>query len=114
YVEPDQVLVPLPGRDLEIGDLHPLLHCGRDGDRRLRVPVAVYLPLQPGKRLLRLDARPPGLAEADVLAGHRMGAGVNAGPEAARGHRLNVAAAAARAGRHRCTIGALVPRDGPV
>ena len=62
-VEPDQVLVPLPGRDLEVGDLHPLLHRGRDGDRRLRVPVLVDLPLQPGQRLLRLDAGRAGLAD---------------------------------------------------
>jgi hypothetical protein len=65
-VEPDQVLVPFPRRDLEVGDLHPLRHRGRDRDRRLRVPVPVDLSLEPGQRLLGLGSSAAGLA--DVLA----------------------------------------------
>ena len=91
---------------------HPLVHRGRDGDRRLRVPVSVDLPLQPGKRLLRLDAGRAGLADVLAPAGQRVDPGEDDGPEAARGQRLDVAAGAT-AGRHGCTIRPADPTTDP-
>src|SRR6266536_3083008 len=48
-VEPDQVVVSLAGRVLQLGDLQPLRDRLADGDRGLRVAVLVDVALKLGQ-----------------------------------------------------------------
>ena len=112
-MQPDQVLVPLPGRVGQVGDLQPLRQRLPDGDVRARVTVLVDLALQSGQRHLRGVVRPVRLAEIPRLARQWVGAGVHDGAEAARGERLDVAAGAATARGHHPTLRALIPQSIP-
>ena len=74
-VDPDQVVVPIPGGVLEPGHLEPLLDRLPDGQVGLRLPVLVDPGLQPGEHdlggLVGLRRLPlvPLLARQRVLAG---------------------------------------------
>ena len=48
-VDPDEVVVPVPGGVLELGHLEPLIDSLPDGQIGLRVPVLIDLVLQPGE-----------------------------------------------------------------
>ena len=64
-VDPDQILVPLPGRDLQVGDLQPLLQGLPDRDRRLRVQLLVDLALRLAERRLSITAGQKGCPRQD-------------------------------------------------
>jgi hypothetical protein len=117
-VQPDQVLVPVAGRLLQVGDLQPLLDRLAHSDRGLRVLVLVDLVEQACQCLLGLVVGADGLGDVAAGSAERVNAGVRGGPEAARRQLLDVAAATAtsRHGRERkrgsvrTAVPRLVPR----
>jgi hypothetical protein len=93
-VEPDQVVVPLPGGVLELGHLEPLLDGLTDREPCLWVCLLVDLALQPGERDLGLRVAVRSLLEVALLAGQWVDTDVDDRPVAARAQLLDVAASA--------------------
>jgi hypothetical protein len=82
-VEPDQVVVPLPGGVLELGHLEPLLDGLPDREPCPWMCLLVDLALEPGERDLGLRVAVRSLLEVAILPGQRVDTDVTDRPVAA-------------------------------
>ena len=111
-VEPDQVLVPVARRLLQLGYGHPLLDGLGNRDGGLGLSVEVDVALQAGELLLRLCSGLPRLAHVAAPTGQRVDAHGNHRPVASGRQWLDVPAAAGP-GRHGCTVSPTDPTHDP-
>src|ERR687897_1013183 len=112
-VEPDQVVVPLPGGVLELGHVEPLLDGLADREPCLWVCLLVDLALEPGERDLGLRVAVGCFLEVALLAGQWVDADVDDCPVAARAQLLDVAARASPMRWHAARVPPLIPRTLP-